>query len=200
MPETDTGVDTIWSIGHSNRAWEALERLLRLHALAAVADVRAFPTSRRWPHFDREAMVARLADVGIVYRWMPALGGRRHRARADSPHRGWTVAGFRHYADHMETPEFRGGLAELEVLARERPTALLCAEALHWRCHRRLLADKLKSHGWRVRHIDGDGLPAEHRYPPFLRVVGDRLIYDVVEAQGGEQTVMPFPGTDSDRR
>jgi uncharacterized protein (DUF488 family) len=192
MPGSDTGAGTMWSVGHSNRAWEAFEDLLRRHAIAAVADVRAFPTSRRWPHFAREEMTRRLADAGIAYRWVPALGGRRRGAGTASPHRAWTVAGFRSYADHMETAEFRSGLVALEALARENATAVVCAEAVHWRCHRRLLADALAHRGWRVLHIDGDGSLVEHRHPPFLRVVGDRLVYDVMEGGLDTQAALPF--------
>jgi uncharacterized protein (DUF488 family) len=177
----NTPAGTVWSLGHSSRPWDAFGALLRAHGIGAIADIRAFPTSRRWPHFNQEAMTQQLADAGVLYRWLPALGGRRHRPRPDSPHHAWTVAGFRNYADHMETAEFRAGLDALLALARERPTAFLCAEALYWRCHRRLVADKLKSLGWHVLHITGEQAAEEHRYPRFLRIVEGRLLYDVVQ-------------------
>jgi uncharacterized protein (DUF488 family) len=175
---TRDSAETIWTVGHSNVAWEAFAALLRAHDVAAIADVRAYPASRRWPHFNRDAMSPRLADIGIRYHWLPALGGRRGAGRADSPHTAWTVAGFRNYADHMDTDVFAAGLRELEALARERRTAFMCAEALHWRCHRRLLADRLVSLGWRVLHIRRDAPASEHEPPDFVRVVEGRLLYD----------------------
>jgi uncharacterized protein (DUF488 family) len=183
---------TIWSIGHSNHAYEVFEGLLAGHGIETVADLRAFPASRRLPHFNREAMAARLEGRGIAYRWLPALGGRQNRARADSPHRAWAVAAFRNYADHMETEVFGEGLAALMDLARERPTAFLCAEALYWRCHRRLVADKLATLGWHVLHIRGREPPREHELTPFLRIIDGRLLYD---GEGGDaqQGRLPFP-------
>jgi len=175
---SESPAGTIWYIGHSNHPYDAFEALLVAHGIRAVADIRAFPASRRLPHFNREAMAARLEASGIVYQWIPALGGRRQRVRADSPHRAWTVAAFRHYADHMETEEFARGLDVLMAIARERPTAFLCAEALYWRCHRRLVADKLKHLGWRVLHIRGTEAAVEHEFPAFLRIDGGRLVYD----------------------
>jgi uncharacterized protein (DUF488 family) len=188
---SESGAGTIWSIGHSNHPYETLESLLIGHGILTVADIRAFPASRRLPHFNRDAMATRLEASGIGYRWLPALGGRRSRARPDSPHRAWSVAAFRNYADHMETAEFATGIEVLTAFARERPTALLCAEALYWRCHRRLVADKLKSLGWRVLHIRGKEPPPEHEFPPFLRIVDGRLIYD---GDGGDpqQSDLPF--------
>ncbi len=187
-----SAVGTIWSIGHSNHAYDAFESLLTAHGIQTVADLRAFPASRRLPHFNREVMAARLEASGIVYRWLPALGGRRQRARADSPHRAWSVAAFRNYADHMETEEFAKGLEALIVLAQERPTAFLCAEALYWRCHRRLVADKLASLGWRVLHIRRGQPPLEHELPTFLRIVNGRLVYDGEDGDP-QQGRLPFP-------
>ena len=182
---TPTG--TVWSIGHSNRTWEVFEALLHTHGIGAVADIRTIPASRRWPHFSREAMSTQLPQAAIAYRWLPALGGRRRqRPGHDSPHHAWTVTGFRNYADYMESAEFDGGLDALVALARERPTAFLCAEALHWRCHRRLVADKLKSLGWHVLHIRTESPAEEHRFPPFLRIVDGRLLYDGTESDDGQ--------------
>jgi uncharacterized protein (DUF488 family) len=123
-------------------------------------------------------MAERLERAGITYRWLPALGGRRHGRRADSPHRAWAAAGFRNYADHMESLEFAAGAVELIAVAAARPTGFMCAEARYWQCHRRLLADKLTSVGWRVVHILSATRTEEHRYPPFLRIVDGRLLYD----------------------
>lgn len=170
----------LYSIGHSTDSLEAFLGRLAVHEIEAIADIRAWPTSRRFPHFGREALSGSLAASGVVYRWLPALGGRRHTGRADSPHRAWSVAGFRNYADHMESVEFDEGLASLLALASARRTAFLCAERLWWRCHRRLLADKLLALGHGVTHIIDAGSARPHAHPPFLRIVDGRLLYDRV--------------------
>jgi uncharacterized protein (DUF488 family) len=143
-----------------------------------VADVRAFPASRRWPHFNRETLAKELKGTGVEYDWIPALGGRRNKGRPDSPHSAWTVAAFRNYADYTETDEFAQGLEHLLAAARERRTAFMCAEALYWQCHRRLIADQLIVRGHCVLHIQSPERAVEHRFPDFARVVGGRIIYD----------------------
>jgi uncharacterized protein (DUF488 family) len=168
---------TIFSVGHSNTSLEALFARLAPHAIAALADVRAYPASRRHPHFARESLAAACAARGIAYRWLPELGGRR-TGHGDSPHVAWREPGFRAYADHMDTPAFRTALAELEAMARAAPTAVLCAEALWWQCHRRLIADALAVRGWEVRHIAAGGRVDAHALPDFARVAGDRIVYD----------------------
>lgn len=169
---------TLYSIGHSNRSLEVFLDLLAEHGIGCVADVRAFPASRRWPHFGKEALAASLGARRIGYEWMPALGGRRPRRVADSPHVAWTVAAFRQYADYADTAEFTAGLDQLCALAAKRPTVFLCAEALYWQCHRRLIADHLVVAGHRVVHIEGAGRWSDHRLPDFARVVGGRIVYD----------------------
>ena len=123
-----------------------------------LADVRGIPRSGRHPQFNIDTMPAALAAAGIDYRHLPALGGRRP-ARKDAPSRNtlWRVQAFRNYADYAQTAHFGDGLAELERLARERPTAIMCAEAVWWRCHRRLVADYMMSRGWEVVHLMGPG-------------------------------------------
>jgi len=167
----------VQSIGHSTRTFPELLDLLSAHGVAAVADVRRFPASRRHPQFAREALARDLAAAGIAYEWFPQLGGRRS-ARPDSPHTAWRNAAFRGYADHMESDEFRAGLAHLLERAAERSTALLCAEAVPWRCHRQLIADALVARGVEVRHITGAGAAAPHRLSAIARLEGDRLVYD----------------------
>jgi uncharacterized protein (DUF488 family) len=169
---------TLYSVGHSNRTLATFLGLLVAHGVRGIADVRSFPTSRRWPHFNREPLAAALAAQAIHYDWLPALGGRRHQTRPDSPHTAWTVAGFRNYADHLETAEFADGLRQLLALAAARRTAFMCAEALYWQCHRRLIADRLTVDGYRVLHIESETRAVEHRLPRFARVVDGRLIYD----------------------
>lgn len=143
-----------------------------------IADVRAFPSSRRWPHFNRKPLEQALHVRGVQYDWIPALGGRRHKGRPDSPHTAWTVAAFRNYADYTETGEFAEGLDQLLAAARQHRTAFMCAEALYWQCHRRLIADRLVVLGHHVLHIQTRDRVVEHRFPDFARVVDGRIIYD----------------------
>ena len=133
-----------------------------------LADVRRFPSSRRLPHFNSAPLAAALSERGIEYVHLPELGGRRPAAR-DSRNDGWRVAGFRGYADHMAGPEFAAGLGRLLVLAAGRRTAVMCAEAQWWRCHRRLLADALVLGGRAVEHIGSDGRLTHHEPTPFAR-------------------------------
>jgi uncharacterized protein (DUF488 family) len=166
----------IFTIGHSTHEQERLLALLQAKGVAALADVRRFPGSRRLPHFNREPLAAGLAAAGIAYEHLPQLGGRR-RPRPDSPNGGWEVAGFRGYADHMDSEEFAVGLRRLEELGRRGRAAFMCAEAPWWRCHRRLVADALVVRGWEVRHIGPDGRLAGHELPDFAVVSGARVSY-----------------------
>ncbi len=168
----------LYTIGHSNRPLDAFLDLVAAHAIHGIADVRAFASSRRWPHFNREALAAALNERGVQYDWLPALGGRRHKGRPDSPHVAWTVAAFRNYADYAETNEFAQGLDQLLALAGQRRTAFMCAEALYWQCHRRLIADRLVVLGYSVRHIQSRDRAVEHTLPDFARVIDGRIIYD----------------------
>src|SRR5262245_56732907 len=152
--------------------------LLATHGLRAIADVRRYPASRRHPHFAREALAATLATADVAYHWLPLLGGRR-APRADSPHVAWREAAFRGYADHMDSAEFRDGLAALLDLAAERPTALICAEAVPWRCHRQLIADALVAREVVVRHVIDTGPPRPHSLSRHARLEGDRVVYDI---------------------
>lgn len=144
----------VYTIGHSTRSLDEFTALLSAAGVTRVVDVRAFPMSRRHPQFNKEALAVALPGVGIDYRHMPALGGRRH-ARKGAPSRNgfWKVDAFRNYADYAETAAFKGAIAELELLAREQPTAFMCAEAVWWQCHRRLITDYLLARGWTVIHI-----------------------------------------------
>ena len=167
---------TVYTLGHSTLDLDAFLALLARHGIGGIADVRRFPASRRHPHFGREALAASLAAAGVAYDWLPALGGRRP-AHEGSPHVGWRVEAFRGYADHMESAEFAGGLARLLELAAARPTAIMCAEAVPWRCHRQLVADALVARGVEVRHVVG-AAENPHRLTGFARVEGDRIVYD----------------------
>ena len=165
----------VHTIGHSTREAGAFLALLRAHAIDCLVDVRRWPASRRLPHFAREPLAAALASAGVEYVWRQDLGGFRTPS-ADSPNTGWRVGSFRAYADFMLTPAFEMAMAELEQLAGCRRIALMCAEAVPWRCHRQLLADAFTVRSWSVRHIVDDGC-AEHRLPPFARPEGRRILY-----------------------
>jgi uncharacterized protein (DUF488 family) len=166
----------VFTIGHSTHTLEELAALLKRHGVECVADVRAYPGSRRLPHFNRESLRVELPELGIAYEHMPALGGRR-RPQPDSPNTGWDNASFRAYADHLDSPEFAEGLTALRELAEARPTAIMCAEALWWRCHRRLVSDALVVRGHRVLHIAANGGLSEHALTEFAQVEGERLAY-----------------------
>lgn len=168
--------DTVWSVGHSTHSFEDFLMILRAHQVEAMADVRRLPGSRRHPHFGAEALRSALRAAGIAYLHLPELGGRRS-SREDSRNTAWRNRSFRGYADHMESAEFTEGMAELCGFAAARRTAVLCAEALWWRCHRALIADWLKTAGVGVVHLDGRGRGQPHPYTSAARVRGGRLGY-----------------------
>jgi uncharacterized protein (DUF488 family) len=170
------GNGEIFTIGHSTHSLAELTALLRRHAVSEIADVRKLPKSRRLPQFDKDALEHSLPAEGVGYTHMEELGGFR-RPRPDSPNTGWRSGGFRAYADYMTSEQFESALARLEALARPSRTAIMCAEGLWWRCHRRLIADALSVRGWRVWHILPDGDRAEHSLPEFAAVVGERISY-----------------------
>jgi uncharacterized protein (DUF488 family) len=167
----------IYTIGHSTRSADEFTALLADAGVSRVADVRAFPSSRRHPQFNRAAMSAWLKDAGIDYVHMPDLGGRRSPAPG-SPNRGWREAAFQGYADHMASEPFARALAELEAAARASPTAIMCAEAVWWRCHRRLIADALVVHGWRAEHLGIGDTRGLHELSKFAVVdAGGAITY-----------------------
>ncbi len=166
----------ILAIGHSTRPKQELVGLLSAVGVATLADVRALPRSRANPQFEGPELARTLAGAGIAYVHLPRLGGLR-RARRDSPNGGWRNAGFRGYADHMESPEFEEGLCELRALAREGAVAIMCAEAVPWRCHRSLIADALFARGVVVEHVVGLGKTRPHRLTPFARLEGRNVTY-----------------------
>ncbi|HTU01695.1 MAG TPA: DUF488 domain-containing protein [Candidatus Sulfotelmatobacter sp.] len=166
---------TLWTIGHSTRSSQEFVEILTHHGVRAVADVRRYPASRRFPHFNREPLAASLRAGGIEYESFSELGGRRPR-RPGSANTAWRDPGFQGYADYMETAAFRDGLERLVAFAAPRPTAIMCAEALWWRCHRGLIADALKAAGHTVVHIV-DGSTQDHPYTAAARIVEGRLSY-----------------------
>ncbi len=168
----------LYTIGHSNRSAEELIALLREHAIRRLADVRRYPVSRRHPQFSRDALAGALADAGISYRHVEALGGHREEI-ADSPHQALDEAWRRGYADYMESAAFHAALTELMVWAAEAPTAVMCAEASPDDCHRALLCDALLAGVAKAVHILGPGRMSEHALTATARVDGRRVIYDV---------------------
>lgn len=176
--------EAVWTIGHSTRTLEEFLELLSGSRIEAVADVRRYPGSRRWPHFAQEPLATALETRGIAYVWFPELGGRR-TPRSDSINTAWRSAAFRGYADYMETDAFAEGLERLVSLASGLRTAVMCAESLWWRCHRGLIADVLRWLDFEVIHILGPGSTASHPYTPAARIVGGRLSYSAAGSGGG---------------
>ncbi len=167
----------IFSIGHSNRSFQEFIDLLTGFGIRAIADIRRFPGSRKFPRFNKDALGADLKDHGIQYVWFEALGGFRHSAKnTESPNRGLENPGFRNYADYMLTAQFRSALLPLLSLAGRLPTAVMCAESLYWKCHRRLLSDYLTAHGVTVIHILGHGSTRPHTLTSGAAVCEDGTV------------------------
>jgi uncharacterized protein (DUF488 family) len=166
----------ILTIGHSTHPLEEFIALLRAHGVTLLADVRTVPRSRRNPQFNRETLPTALAAAGIGYRHLPGLGGLR-RPRPDSMNLAWENEGFRGFADYMGTPEFEAALGELLELARRERVAIMCAEAVPWRCHRSLIADALVARGVAVEHILSPTRRQPHTLTRFARVEGGRVVY-----------------------
>ena len=172
---------TLYTIGHSTRTLDELVSVLQAHGIETLVDIRAFPMSRRLPHFNREALEHSLAERGIRYVWMKALGGYRKPSGKDSPHTALRNASFRNYADYTLTPEFEHATAALLELARGSRTAYMCAERVYFRCHRMIVSDWLVAHGHDVLHIDAEGPARPHKLLPEARMIDGQLIYS-----GGE--------------
>ena len=168
---------TVYSIGHGTATAEEFTRTLAGAGIRVLADIRSAPGSRRNPQFGQSALRETLAEAGIEYVHLPGLGGRR-APRPDSPHTGLRVAAFRAYADHMASDEFRADCARLKEFAGLAPTAFMCAETLWWKCHRRLLADRMTADGWTVVQLRVGGRPEPHRLTDAARVEQGRLSYD----------------------
>jgi uncharacterized protein (DUF488 family) len=163
---------TIYTVGHSTRTLDELLEILRAHEVAAIADVRRFAGSRRLPQFNAESLAKTLPEAGVAYLPCPLLGGRR-KPSADSINTGWRNESFRAYADYMQTPKFAEGLSHLIDAAERTPTAMMCAEAVPWRCHRSLIADALLVRGWTVLDLMSATKATPHKLTPFAKV--DRL-------------------------
>lgn len=182
---------TIWTVGHSTRPIGEFLDVLAAYRLEALLDVRRFPGSRRLPHFQSAALEASLAAHDVAYQWLPDLGGRR-RLDAQSPNLGWRHPAFRAYADHVASEEFAAGLFELLMVACGLRSAVMCAEVLWWRCHRRLIADVLTSLDVEVVHIRDARVAEVHRLAPPARLVDGRLTYAAHEERAASD-VGPSP-------
>jgi uncharacterized protein (DUF488 family) len=167
---------TIWTVGHSTRPIGEFTGFMRAHEIRLLVDVRTIPRSRHNPQFNTDTLASSLREVGIQYRHLPELGGLR-KPKKDSFNDGWRNASFRGYADYMQTDEFLNALEELIADSRLQPTAIMCAEAVPWRCHRSLIADALVSRGWEVRHIMGSADAKPHQLTSFALVIDGALTY-----------------------
>ena len=168
---------TLYTIGHSTRTLNDFLAPLHAHEIQALADIRAFPMSRRLPQFNRDSLEQTLAAAGIQYFWMKALGGYRKRVLEESPNVALRNQSFRNYADYMLTPEFAGAMGELILLAEQSRTCYMCAERVYFRCHRMLVSDWLVAHGHEVLHIDGTGPVRRHSLMAEARIIDGQLIY-----------------------
>lgn len=182
---------SISTIGHSTHSIEDFVGILQAHGVSQLVDVRTMPRSRRVPQFNKENLPASLKAAGIGYRHMPGLGGLR-RARRDSINTGWRNASFRGFADYMQTPEFSESLDKLVELAAKEPTAIMCAEAVPWRCHRSLIADALLARGLPAMEILSAKQSRPHALTPFARIVGDQVTYPAGEGQEGGNLTLRF--------
>ncbi len=178
--------ETLWTIGHSTRDLDEFIALLKNNRVEVLADVRHYPGSRKYPHFNVEPLREGLRDAGIRYEPFTELGGRR-KVQPDSPNTAWRHPAFRGYADYMQTEAFHEGIERLKALALKQRAAIMCSEAVWWRCHRGLISDMFKLHGTRVLHIMGPASPQEHPYTAAARVVDGHLDYS------GDQHQLPLP-------
>src|SRR5581483_6372626 len=169
---------TLYTIGHSTRSFAELVEVLQAHGIKHVVDIRAFPASRRLPHFNREWLESELPKAGIAYFWEPRMGGRRKRITKDSRNTAIRSDSFRNYADYMLTAEFRAAAADVRKLAEEKPTAYMCAEKLYFQCHRMMVSDYYVAHGDEVRHIVDSAPPKEHVLMKEANVVDGELVYN----------------------
>jgi len=167
---------TIFTVGHSTLPIERFMQLLKTYGVECLLDIRTVPKSRHNPQFNGEALGKSLAEAGIDYRALSSLGGLRH-ARKDSPNTGWRNKSFRGYADHMQTPEFQEGLRDLIETGRKARVAIMCAEAVPWRCHRSLVADALNARGIPVVEILSETSHRMHKLTPFAHVEGNQVSY-----------------------
>ena len=168
----------LFTIGHSTHPLDRFLVLLAQHGIKALADIRRFPGSRKFPHFNQDNLAVNLPEAGIEYRWIEGLGGRRrNKANGSSSNLGLRNESFRNYADYMSTAEFHEGIDQLLKVAEVQPTAFMCSEGLFWRCHRRLVSDFLMTKGITVRHIMPSGVLQSHTLTEGARIENGELTY-----------------------
>lgn len=168
---------TIWTIGHSTRTLDEFVEMLHSFKIELIADIRSYPGSRKFPQFNKEALGISLPENNIQYIHLRDLGGRR-KVHPNSKNTAWRHIAFRSYADYMETDAFKEAIKELEKIAMKQRTAYMCSEAVWWRCHRSMVSDYLKVHGWKVMHIMAIGKEDEHPYTAPARIVNGELNYE----------------------
>lgn len=168
---------TIYTIGHSTRTFEEFVELLRAHGVEELVDVRTVPRSLHVPQFNEDVLGTALSGVSIGYRHLAKLGGLRHAKKDSTKNMGWRNASFRGYADYMGTPDFAEGLEELVAVASQKTTAIMCAEAVPWRCHRSMIGDALTVRGWTVMDIVSATSTTPHRVTPFLVEKDGEIMY-----------------------
>jgi uncharacterized protein (DUF488 family) len=173
---TASPASCLWTIGHSTRPIEEFVSLLQAHGIRQLVDVRTIPRSRYSPQFNTDALANRLAETGITYRHRAALGGLR-KPKKDSINTGWRNESFRGYADYMQSEAFWRAIDELTADSRQLRTAVMCAEAVPWRCHRSLIADALVDQGWEVRHILSETKAERHQMTSFAKIEKGALSY-----------------------
>ncbi len=167
---------TIWTIGHSTRTFDEFLKLLNSFNIQTLVDVRHYPGSKKFPQFNKESLETSLPHNGIEYKHLINLGGRR-KPEPNSKNDAWRLDSFKGYADYMGTEQFQEALKILKKKAKENRTAIMCAEAVWWSCHRSLIADVLKVDGWAVLHIMGENTATEHPYTAPANVVDGKLCY-----------------------
>lgn len=178
---------TIWTIGHSTHPLNEFLHLLKSFDIELLVDVRHYPGSRKFPHFNKESLQVTLPENGFEYKHIVALGGRR-KANPNSKNDGWRLDSFRGYADYMETEEFKEALKQLETLASNKRTAIMCSEAVWWSCHRSMISDILKVNGWEVLHIMTEKSTTEHPFTQPAKVVLGELSYAKSPEQSEHKT------------
>lgn len=166
----------IWTIGHSTRSWEDFLELLQEFSINGLVDVRSYPGSRKFPHFNKENLEELLPKNNISYSHFKSLGGRR-KPDPESENTVWRHPSFRAYADYMQTEEFQKGIRELEKIGQQEKVAYMCSEAVWWRCHRSMISDELKVKNWEVLHIMGAGKISEHPFTSPAKVKNEKLVY-----------------------
>lgn len=170
------GKKTIWTIGHSTRSWEEFLEFLQNFSIECLVDVRSYPGSRKFPHFNKENLEEILPKNGISYQHFKDLGGRR-KSNPDSTNIVWRHPAFRSYADYMETTDFKQGIIELEEVALQKRVAYMCSEAVWWRCHRSMISDYLKARSWEVLHIMAKDKATEHPFTAPAKIDNGKLVY-----------------------